>query len=117
MSGRNVITTVPSRWSMGSTASGRGDGSHELLKSRCHCKLHIVGRFNGMAVAPCKEARTRRRVMLHYALMFLIVGLIAGALGLIGVAQVASQIAWVLFLIGIIFVVIHIVSGRRASLP
>jgi len=55
--------------------------------------------------------------MLHYALMFLIVGLIAGALGLIGVAQVASQIAWVLFLIGIIFVVIHIVSGRRASLP
>ena len=55
--------------------------------------------------------------MLHYALMFLIVGLIAGALGLIGVAQVASQIAWVLFLIGIIFVVIYIVSGRRASLP
>jgi len=55
--------------------------------------------------------------MLHYALMFLIVGLIAGALGLIGVVQVASQIAWVLFLIGIIFVVIHIVSGRRASLP
>ena len=55
--------------------------------------------------------------MLHYALMFLIVGLIAGALGLIGVAQVASQIAWVLFLIGIIFVVIHLVSGRRASLP
>ena len=55
--------------------------------------------------------------MLHYALMFLIVGLIAGALGLIGVAQVASQIAWVLFLIGIIFGVIHIVSGRRASLP
>jgi uncharacterized membrane protein YtjA (UPF0391 family) len=45
------------------------------------------------------------------------VGLIAGALGLFGVAQVASQIAWVLFLIGIIFVVIHIVSGRRASLP
>ena len=55
--------------------------------------------------------------MLHYALMFLIVGLIAGALGLLGVAQVASQIAWVLFLVGIIFVVIHLVSGRRATLP
>ena len=52
--------------------------------------------------------------MLHYALMFLIVGLIAGALGLIGVAQVASQIAWVLFLIGIIFVVIHLVAERAA---
>src|SRR5947207_3188253 len=45
--------------------------------------------------------------MLHYALMFLIVGLIAGALGLFGVAQVASQIAWVLFLIAVILVVIH----------
>jgi uncharacterized membrane protein YtjA (UPF0391 family) len=55
--------------------------------------------------------------MLHYALMFLIVGLIAGALGLLGVAQVASQIAWVLFLVGIILVVIHLVSGRRATLP
>ena len=55
--------------------------------------------------------------MLHYALMFLIVGLIAGALGLFGVAQVASQIAWVLFLIGVILVVIHLVSGRRTSLP
>ena len=55
--------------------------------------------------------------MLYYALMFLIVGLIAGALGLFGVAQVASQIAWVLFLIGVVFLVIHLVSGRRASLP
>jgi uncharacterized membrane protein YtjA (UPF0391 family) len=52
--------------------------------------------------------------MLYYALMFLIVGLIAGALGLFGIAQVAGQIAWVLFLIGVIFVVIHVVSGRRA---
>jgi uncharacterized membrane protein YtjA (UPF0391 family) len=55
--------------------------------------------------------------MLYYALMFLVVGLIAGALGLFGVAQVATQIAWVLFLVGIIFLVIHLVSGRRAPLP
>ncbi len=50
--------------------------------------------------------------MLYYALVFLIVGLIAGALGLFGVAAVASQIAWILFLIGIILVVIHTVTGR-----
>jgi uncharacterized membrane protein YtjA (UPF0391 family) len=55
--------------------------------------------------------------MLYYALVFLIVGLVAGALGLFGVAQVASQIAWVLFLVGIILVVVHLVSGRRAPLP
>jgi uncharacterized membrane protein YtjA (UPF0391 family) len=50
--------------------------------------------------------------MLYYALVFLIIGLIAGALGLFGVAAVASQIAWVLFLIGIILLVIHLVTGR-----
>src|SRR4029077_19136889 len=35
-----------------------------------------------------------RRYMLNYALVFLLVGLIAGALGMFGVAAVATQIAW-----------------------
>jgi uncharacterized membrane protein YtjA (UPF0391 family) len=52
--------------------------------------------------------------MLYYALMFLVVGLIAGALGLFGIAAIAGQIAWVLFLIGVILVVVHMISGRRA---
>lgn len=51
--------------------------------------------------------------MLYYALMFLIVGLIAGALGLFGVAQVAGQIAWILFLVGVILIIAHVVTGRR----
>ncbi len=50
--------------------------------------------------------------MLYYALVFLVVGLIAGALGLFGVAAVATQIAWILFLIGVIFLVVHLVTGR-----
>ncbi len=50
--------------------------------------------------------------MIYYALVFLIVGLIAGALGLAGVAAVASQIAWVLFLIGIVLLVVHLARGR-----
>jgi uncharacterized membrane protein YtjA (UPF0391 family) len=51
--------------------------------------------------------------VLYYALVFLIVGLIAGVLGASGVAAVASQIAWVLFVIGIILLVIHLATGRR----
>ncbi len=50
--------------------------------------------------------------MLYYALMFLVVGLLGGALGLAGVAAVASQIAWILFLIGAILLVVHLVKGR-----
>ena len=49
--------------------------------------------------------------MIYYALVFLIVGLIAGALGVTGVAAVASQIAWVLFLIGIVLLLVDIGLG------
>jgi len=52
--------------------------------------------------------------MLYYALVFLLVGLVAGALGLFGVAAIASQIAWVLFLVGIVILIVHLVAGRRA---
>ncbi len=51
--------------------------------------------------------------MLYYALVFLVVGLIAGALGLFGVAAIAGEISWILFLVGIVLLVIHLVGGRR----
>ncbi|MBH0200062.1 MAG: DUF1328 domain-containing protein [Nitrospira sp.] len=52
--------------------------------------------------------------MLNYALLFLVVGLIAGALNLAGVSMVAVQISWILFVIGIVLLVIHLVTGRTA---
>jgi uncharacterized membrane protein YtjA (UPF0391 family) len=53
--------------------------------------------------------------MLYYALVFLVVGLIAGALNLAGVSAVAVQISWILFLIGVVLVVIHLVTGRTVK--
>ena len=50
--------------------------------------------------------------MLYYALVFLVVGLLAGALGVFGVAAMATQIAWILFVIGVILIVVHLVTGR-----
>ena len=57
--------------------------------------------------------------MLYYALVFLVVGLLAGALGVFGVAAMATQIAWILFVIGVILMVVHLVTGRgdRALRP
>lgn len=52
--------------------------------------------------------------MLYYALVFLVVGLIAGALNLAGVSMIAVQISWILFLIGIVLVAIHVVTGRTS---
>jgi uncharacterized membrane protein YtjA (UPF0391 family) len=50
--------------------------------------------------------------MLYFALLFLVVGLIAGALNLAGVAAIAVQISWILFVIGVVLVVIHLITGR-----
>jgi len=50
--------------------------------------------------------------MLYYALIFLVVGVIAGALNLAGVSTMAIQISWVLFLVGIVLVAIHVITGR-----
>jgi uncharacterized membrane protein YtjA (UPF0391 family) len=51
-------------------------------------------------------------IMLYYALMFLALGLIAGSLHLAGAAAVAVQISRILFLIGSVLLVIHLVTGR-----
>lgn len=47
--------------------------------------------------------------MLHWALMFLVIALIAGALGLFNVAAISSQVAWTLFVIFLILFVISLV--------
>jgi len=55
--------------------------------------------------------------MLYYALVFLVLGLVASLLGAYGVAAVASQIAWVLFVVGIVLIVLHLIAGRRTLVP
>ena len=50
--------------------------------------------------------------MLYYALMFLVIGVIAGVLNMAGVAAVAVQISWILLLIGIVLLVIHLITNR-----
>lgn len=44
--------------------------------------------------------------------MFLVVGLTAGVLNLAGVAAIATQIPWILFLMGTVLLAIHMVTGR-----
>lgn len=51
--------------------------------------------------------------MFHWALTFLIVALIAGFLGLPGVAVIASEIAWIFFVIGLVLAVALFLFGRR----
>jgi uncharacterized membrane protein YtjA (UPF0391 family) len=62
----------------------------------------------------CRDVHQSRRgiLMLYYALVFLLVGLVAGVLGVTGVAAIATQISWILFVIGIVLLLVHIVKGQ-----
>ncbi|HEV3143915.1 MAG TPA: DUF1328 family protein [Gemmataceae bacterium] len=55
--------------------------------------------------------------MLRLALLFLIIALIAGALGLSHTEWISSQIAWILFVIFLILFLVSLLSGRIRRPP
>jgi uncharacterized membrane protein YtjA (UPF0391 family) len=58
-------------------------------------------------------AFTKEPAMLRYALIFLLVALIAGALGMFGLEGTAMQIARILFFIFLVLFVVSLIMGRR----
>jgi uncharacterized membrane protein YtjA (UPF0391 family) len=50
--------------------------------------------------------------MLRWALVFLVIALIAGALGLFRVSFLAQEISWILFVVFLILFVVSLVLGR-----
>ena len=54
--------------------------------------------------------------MLHYAIIFFIIALIAAVLGFRGVAGLSAEIGYVLVGVAVIFLLVALVSGR-APLP
>jgi len=55
--------------------------------------------------------------MLQLSILFLVIALIAGALGLFNTQFIASEIAWVLFVVFLILFVVSLVFGRRSPVP
>jgi len=51
--------------------------------------------------------------MLYWAAVFLVVALIAAVLGFTGIAGLSMNIAWILFVVGLIFAIVFFVMGRR----
>jgi uncharacterized membrane protein YtjA (UPF0391 family) len=51
--------------------------------------------------------------MFNWALTFLIIAIIAAVLGFSGVAGAATNIAWILFVVGLVLALIFFVTGRR----
>ena len=51
--------------------------------------------------------------MFSWAIIFLVIAICAALLGFTGVAGVATNIAWILFVVGLILFVVFLVMGRR----
>jgi uncharacterized membrane protein YtjA (UPF0391 family) len=54
--------------------------------------------------------------MLRYALIFLVVALLAAAFGFSGIEGLALQISWVLFVVFLVLFVVTLITGRRVKL-
>lgn len=55
--------------------------------------------------------------MLHYAVTFFVIALVAAILGFNGVAGMSAQIGWFFAVLAVVVLVVAMVSGRRGSLP
>ncbi len=53
--------------------------------------------------------------MLHYAIVFFVIALIASLLGFGGIAGMSAQIGWVFAVIAVIFLAIALLGGRRGA--
>jgi len=51
--------------------------------------------------------------MIAWAATFLVIALIAAVLGFTGIAGLATNIAWILFVVGLILAIVFAVLGRR----
>ncbi|MGC1951579.1 MAG: DUF1328 domain-containing protein [Gammaproteobacteria bacterium] len=51
--------------------------------------------------------------MISWAITFLIIAIIAAVLGFSGIAGTAVNIAWILFVVGLILAIVLFVAGRR----
>jgi uncharacterized membrane protein YtjA (UPF0391 family) len=55
--------------------------------------------------------------MLHYAVVFFVIALIASLLGFGGVAGLSAQIGWMFAVVAVIFLAVALLSGRGGRGP
>jgi uncharacterized membrane protein YtjA (UPF0391 family) len=53
------------------------------------------------------------KIMINWAVTFLIIAIIAALFGFTGIAGTATNIAWILFIVGLVVAAIFYMRGRR----
>jgi uncharacterized membrane protein YtjA (UPF0391 family) len=78
-------------------------------------QLRRVWRGISLALIGIIISLLKRKNMLRWTLIFLIIAIIAGAFGFFGIAAGAASIAKVLFFIFIVLFLVSFIMGRRSS--
>ncbi len=53
--------------------------------------------------------------MFNWAIVFLVVAIIAAVLGFSGIAGAATNIAWILFVVGLVLALVFYITGRKPT--
>ena len=67
--------------------------------------------MHGFGIYPVNKHK--EIAMFGWAVTFLIVAIIAAVLGFSGIAGTAVNIAWILFVVGLILSIVFFIAGRR----
>jgi uncharacterized membrane protein YtjA (UPF0391 family) len=85
--------------------------AHNTAWARC-----LLCSNNGPENRLAANVSTTKEVsMFSWALMFLVIALIAALFGFTGIAGTATNIAWILFVVGIVLAIVFAIAGRRPS--
>src|SRR5690606_24774709 len=97
----------------GRTAARLARPRRGRLSRQAH--LRVARPVHGRATPPCVRSPPNTtdwsRAMIKWAIIFLVIGLVAGALGLTGVAGVSMGIAKFLFIVALLIAVVLFVLG------
>jgi uncharacterized membrane protein YtjA (UPF0391 family) len=55
--------------------------------------------------------------MLHWALVFFVIALIAALLGFRGVAGLSAEFGWIFVVVAVIFLAVGLLTGRTPTAP
>jgi uncharacterized membrane protein YtjA (UPF0391 family) len=51
--------------------------------------------------------------MFNWAIIFLVIALVAAVFGFSGIAGAATNIAWILFVVGLVLALVFFLTGRK----
>jgi uncharacterized membrane protein YtjA (UPF0391 family) len=78
-------------------------------------RWHVICHFMGVQFTQVFKQPNATNAMLHYAIVFLIIALLAGVFGFGGIAGTSAWIAQVLFVVFLVLFLVSLLTGRRPS--